>query len=69
MKLRKCRAVPPELPRQAMSAAHRGYGDLQNTGIQENALRKHLQEQEKQNQMMDKISCKEYENLFKSQAG
>ena len=41
---------------------------VSTAGIQEKALRKYIQEQEKQNQMMDKISTKEYETPFKAQA-
>ena len=41
---------------------------VSTAGIQEKALRKYIQEQEKQDQMMDKISTKEYENPFKGQA-
>ena len=41
---------------------------VSTVGIQEKALRKYIQEQEKQDQMMDKISTKEYENPFKGQA-
>ena len=37
-------------------------------GIQEKALRRYIQEQEKQNQIEDKISAKENENPFKGQA-
>ena len=36
--------------------------------IQEKTLRKYIQEQEKQDQIEDKVSTKEYENPFKSQA-
>ena len=41
---------------------------VSTVGIQEKALKKYIQEQEKQDQMMDKISTKEYENPFKGQA-
>ena len=41
---------------------------VSTVGIQEKALRKYIQEQEKQDQMIDKISTKEYENPFKGQA-
>ena len=41
---------------------------VSTVGIQEKALRKYIQEQEKQDQMMDKISTKEYESPFKGQA-
>ena len=41
---------------------------VSTVGIQEKALRKYIQEQEKQDQIEDKISTKEYENPFKGQA-
>jgi len=41
---------------------------VSTVGLQEKALRKYIQEQEKQDQIEDKISTKEYENPFKGQA-
>ena len=41
---------------------------VSTVGIQEKALRKYIQEQEKQDQIEDKVSTKEYENHFKGQA-
>ena len=41
---------------------------VSTVGIQEKALRKYIQEREKQDQIEDKISTKEYENPFKGQA-
>ena len=41
---------------------------VSTVGIQEKALRKYIQEQEKQDQIEDKVSTKEYENPFKGQA-
>lgn len=37
-------------------------------GMQEKALRKYIQEQEKQDQIEDKVSTKEHENPFKGNA-
>lgn len=37
-------------------------------GLQEKALRKYIKEQEKQDQIEDKVSAKEYENPFKGNA-
>ena len=41
---------------------------VRTVGIQEKALRKYIQEQEKQDQIEDKISTQEYENPFKGHA-
>ena len=41
---------------------------VSTVGLQEKALRKYIQEQEKQDQIEDKISTKEYENPFKGNA-
>ena len=41
---------------------------VSTVGIQEKTLRKYIQEQEKQDQIEDKVSTKEYENHFKGQA-
>lgn len=41
---------------------------VSTVGLQEKALRKYIQEQEKQDQIADKISTKEYENPFKGNA-
>ena len=41
---------------------------VSTAGIQEKALRKYIQEQEKQDRIEDKVSTKEYEDPFKGQA-
>lgn len=41
---------------------------VSTVGIQEKALRKYTQEQEKQDQIEAKVSTKEYENPFKGHA-
>ncbi|MCI5844074.1 MAG: transposase, partial [Clostridiales bacterium] len=41
---------------------------VSTVGIQEKALRKYIQEQEKQDQIEDKISTQEYEKPFKGHA-
>ena len=41
---------------------------VSTVGLQEKALRKYIQEQEKQDQIEDKVSTKEYENPFKGNA-
>ena len=52
--------------RQPVSYTHLYY--VSTVGLQEKALRKYIQEQEKQDQIEDKVSTKEYENPFKGQA-
>ena len=41
---------------------------VSTVGLQEKALRKYIQKQEKQDQIEDKVSTKEYENPFKGNA-
>ena len=41
---------------------------VSTAGIQEKALRKYIQEQEKQNRIEDEVSTREYEDPFKGQA-
>ena len=41
---------------------------VSTVGLNENTIRKYIKEQEKQDQIMDRIMTKEYENPFKGQA-
>ena len=41
---------------------------MSTAGIQEKALRKYIQEQEKQDRIEDEVSTREYEDPFKGQA-
>jgi len=76
--------IPPKYSVSSFMGYLKGYANLKykygnrhiwatgyyvsTVGLQEKALRKYIQEQEKQDQIEDKISTKEYKNPFKGQA-